>query len=89
MVCNIQNYNAIYATLISTFNTQIQSLYMYECVCIYISTINNLSCGQTTVKNLRYIALAPMIFYVESCNAIFKGNITGFILADFSLGQRL
>ena len=74
MVCNIQNYNAIYATLISTFNTQTQSLYMYECVCIYISTINNLSCGQTTVKNLRHSISTNDFFNVESCDATLNGK---------------
>ena len=72
MVCNIQNYNAIYATLISTFNTQTQSLYMY--VCIYISTINNLSCGQTTVKNLRHSISTNDFFNVESCDATLNGK---------------
>ena len=80
MVCNIQNYNAIYATLISTFNTQIQSLYMYECVCIYISTINNLSCGQTTVKNLRHSISTNDFFNVESCDATLNGKKFGLQL---------
>ena len=39
-----------------------QSFYMYICTYKYISTINNLSCGQTTVKNLlSAVALAPMM----------------------------
>ena len=43
-------------------------------ICIYISTINNLSCGQTTVKNLRHSISTNDFFNVESCDATLNGK---------------